>query len=125
MRFCEGTTKGRFADITDPNIFEDHEEVIVFTREEFSWMHRSLMNQINYVNDITLKMDPQETWQLMSYWPKIMERVHIIDRNMDMLFEERPQQAYLDAFLYSKSTQVEPKPVKIKEKVPIHQTFSL
>ncbi|ADZ09996.1 hypothetical protein Metbo_1773 [Methanobacterium lacus] len=40
-RFSEGTKKGRFAEITDPDIFQDHEEVIVFTREEFGWIYRS------------------------------------------------------------------------------------
>jgi len=32
-----------------------------------------MLNQVNYVNDIALKMDPIETWKLMGYWPKIME----------------------------------------------------
>ncbi|ADZ09997.1 hypothetical protein Metbo_1774 [Methanobacterium lacus] len=52
------------------------------------------MNQINYVNDIALKLEPHETWRLMSYWPKIMERVHIIAKNMDMLLTEKSQQTY-------------------------------
>jgi hypothetical protein len=124
MRFSEGTTKGRFAEITNPKIFQDHEEVIVFTREEFGWMYRSMMNQIDYVNDNVLKLDPHETWRLMAYWPKIMERVHIIDKNMDMLLIEKPQQAYLDAFVYDVPTSVKPKPCIIKEKVPIQQTFT-
>ena len=124
MRFSEGTTKGRFAEITNPDIFQDHEDVIIFTREEFSWVYRSLLNQVNYVNDIALKLDPNDTWKLMGYWPKIMERVHIIDKNMDMLLTERPQQTYLDAFLYDTPTPVKTKPVTIKEKVPIQQTFS-
>lgn len=124
MRFSEGTTKGRFAEMTNPDKFEQNEEVIVFTREEFSWVYRSMLNQINYVNDISLKLDPNDTWKLMGYWPKIMERVHIIDKNMDMLLTEKPQQAYLDAFLYDAPTHVKSKPVTIKEKVPIQQTFS-
>ncbi|UTB32039.1 MAG: hypothetical protein NKF70_11120 [Methanobacterium sp. ERen5] len=123
MRFSEGTTKGRFVDITNPDKFEQNEEVIVFTREEFSWVYRSMINQVNYVNDIALKLDPTETWKLMSYWPKIMERVHILDKNMNMLLAERPQQTYLDAFLYDAPTVVKTKPVTIKEKVPIQQTF--
>lgn len=70
MRFSEGTTKGRFAEINNQNIFNDHEDVIVFTREDFSWVYRSILNQTNYVNDIALKLDPTETWKLMGYWPK-------------------------------------------------------
>ena len=125
MRFSEGTTKGRFAEITNPDIFQDHEDVIIFTREEFSWVYRSLINQVNYVNDMALKLDPTETWKLMGYWPKIMERVHIIDKNMDMLLTERPQQTYLDAFLYDTPAPVKTKPATIKEKIPIQQTLSL
>lgn len=123
MRFSEGTTKGRFAEITYPDMFNDKEEVIVFTREEFSWVYRSMLNQVNYVNDMALKLDPTETWKLMGYWPKIMERVHILDKNMDMLLTEKPQQAYLDAFLYGAPTRVKTKPPIIKEKVPIQQTL--
>lgn len=121
MRFSEGTTKGRFAEINNPNIFNNHEDVIVFTREDFSWVYRSILNQTKYVNDIALKLDPTETWKLMGYWPKIMERVHIIDKNMDMLLTEKPQQTYLDAFLYDAPTPV--KSNVIKEKVPIQQTL--
>lgn len=124
MRFSEGTTKGRFAEITDPDIFQGHDEVIVFTREEFSWVYKSMMSQLNYVNDIALKLDLNETWKLMGYWSKIMERVHIIDKNIDMLLTEKPQQAYLDAFLYDAPTQVKSKSV-VKEKIPFQQTLSL
>jgi len=123
MRFSKGTTKGRFAEITNPDVFNEQEEVIVFTREEFGWMYRSILNQVDYVNDIALKLDPNDTWKLMGYWPKIMERVHIIDKNMDMLLTEKPQQAYLDAFLYGTTTPIKTKSVIIKEKVPIQQTL--
>ena len=30
-----------------------------------------------------------EKWKLMGYWPKIIERVHILDRNMDLIFEKK------------------------------------
>jgi len=123
MRFSEGTTKGRFAEINNPDIFQDHEDVIVFTREEFDWVYRSMLNQVNYVNDIALKLDPNDSWKLMGYWPKIMERVHIIDKNMDMLLTEKPQQAYLDAFIYDITTPVKTKPVPIKKKVPITENL--
>lgn len=41
MRFSEGTTNGRFAEINNQNIFNDHEDVIDFPRENFSWVYRS------------------------------------------------------------------------------------
>lgn len=46
MRFSEGTTKGRFAEINNQNIFNDHEDVIDFPRENFSWVYRSMLNQV-------------------------------------------------------------------------------
>jgi hypothetical protein len=52
-----------------------------------------------------------------------MERVHIIDRNMDMLFAGRPQQTYLDAFLYDIATSIKSKPSISREKIPIQQTL--
>ena len=124
MRFSEGMSKGRFAEINNPEMFNENEEVIVFTREEFSWVFRSMLNQINYVNDIALKLDNNESWKLMGYWPKIMERIRIIDINMDMLLTEKPEQAYLDAYIFNTGkTPIKLKSVVTKEKVPIQQTL--
>ncbi|WP_286476565.1 hypothetical protein [Methanobacterium sp. CWC-01] len=44
MRFSEGTPQGRHAKITSPEMFNEHEEVIVFTREEFSRVYLSIMD---------------------------------------------------------------------------------
>jgi hypothetical protein len=35
MRVSEGVPKGRFAELYNPEMFQEHEEVIVFTRDEF------------------------------------------------------------------------------------------
>ena len=59
----------------------------------------------------------------MGYWSKIMERINIIDINMDSLFKETPEQAYLDAYIFNTGRT----PIKLKntlkDKVPIQQTF--
>lgn len=124
MRFSEGMSKGRFAEITYPETFEQNEEVIVFTREEFSRMYYSMQDQINYINDITLKFDWNESWKLMGIWPRIMERINIMDINMDTLIKQRPEQAYLDAYLYNTGkTPIKLTPAAPKEKVPIQQTL--
>ncbi len=123
MRFSEGTTKGRFVELNHPEMFQDHEDIIVFTREEFSWMYKSMLDQINHVNDIALKMADNDEWKLMGCWPKIMERIHIFDKNMNMLLAEKPQQAYLDAFLYYTTTPVKLKQSVMKENIPIHETL--
>ena len=37
----------------------------------------------------------------LGYWPKIFERVHILDVNMDSILKKEPLQCYLDAPLYN------------------------
>jgi len=67
-----------------------------------------------------------EEWKLLGIWPKIMERIRIMDINMDMLLTEKPEQAYLDAYLYNTGkTPIKLKSVVAKEKVPIHKHFSI
>ena len=51
----------------------DNEEVIVFTREEFSRFYNNMQQQIEYINNIDLFFDRSEDWKLLGYWPKIME----------------------------------------------------
>ena len=101
MRMSEGTPKGRFAELYHPEMFQDHEEVIVFTREEFNRFYTSMRDQIDYINEIDLYFDRSEEWKLIGYWPKIMERIHIINVNMDSILKQEPIQCYLDASLYN------------------------
>ncbi|MTK64536.1 MAG: hypothetical protein F8N15_08450 [Methanobacterium sp.] len=101
MRVSEGVTRGKMAELANPEIFRDREEVIVFTRDEFNRIYRSMMTEIDHINRIHLYLDEYESWKLMGYWPKIMERVYILDRNMDALLRKEPLQCYLDAFLES------------------------
>jgi hypothetical protein len=100
MRVSEGEPRGRFAELYNPGIFQEHEEVIVFTRQEFNRIYTSIQEQIDYINRTDLHLDRSEDWKLIGYWPKIMERVHILDANMDSLFKKEPLQSYLDAYLY-------------------------
>ena len=123
MRVSEGVPRGKIAELYNPGMFDEHEEVIVFTRDEFSRTYTSMREQIEYINKTELHLKRSEEWKLMGYWPKMMERIHIIDKNMNMLLTERPQQAYLDAFLYGAHTRVKTKQHVIKEKVPIQQTL--
>ena len=47
MRMNEGVPKGRIAELYTPDMFQEHEEVIVFTREEFNRFYTSMMDQID------------------------------------------------------------------------------
>jgi len=59
------------------------------------------MAQIDDINKIDLHLDRSEEWKLIGYWPKIMQKVHGIDMDMDLIFKKEPLQSYLDAYLYS------------------------
>jgi hypothetical protein len=100
MRMSEGMPRGRIAELYHPEIFREHEEVIVFTRDEFSRAYTSMREQIDYINKTDLHLDRDEEWKLIGYWPKIIEKVQILDVNIDSLFKKEPLQCYLDAYLY-------------------------
>ena len=62
----------------------------------------------------------------MGLWPKIMERIHILDVNMDSILKQEPLQCYLDASLY----ETVKNPSKLvyvlsKKKIPIQQTLPI
>lgn len=50
MKVSEGTPRGRFVELYNPENFQEHEEVIVFTRDEFNRIYTSMHEQINYIN---------------------------------------------------------------------------
>ena len=43
MRVSEGIPNGRIAELSNPEMFKEHEEVIVFTRNEFNRFYTSMM----------------------------------------------------------------------------------
>ena len=100
MRISEGVPNGRIAELYNPEMFQEHEEVIVFAREEFNRIYRSIQEQINYINKVDMHLDRNEEWMLLGYWPKILERTHMLDINMNSMFKKQPFQCYLDAYLY-------------------------
>jgi hypothetical protein len=57
MRVSEGVPNGRFAELYNPEMFQEREEVIVFTREEFNRFYTSMQDQIDYINEIDLYLD--------------------------------------------------------------------
>ena len=50
MRISEGVPNGRIAELYNPEMFQELEEVIVFAREEFNRIYRSIQEQIDYIN---------------------------------------------------------------------------
>ena len=100
MRMSEGVPRGRFVELYDPGTLNEGDEVIVFTRSEFNRTYTSMREQIDHINKTYLHLDSNEGWKLMGYWPQILERVHILDLNMDLIFKTETLQCYLDAYLY-------------------------
>ena len=100
MRVSEGVPDGRMAEVYHPELFQEHEEVIVFTREEFSRTYTSIQRQLDYIVKVDLHLDRSQEWKLIGYWPRIMQSVSRIDRDMDLIFKKEPLQSYLDAYLH-------------------------
>ena len=76
MRVSEGVPRGRIAELYNPGMFQEREEVIVFTRDEFNRTYTSMREQIDYINKTDLHLNRSEEWKLIGYWPKILEKVH-------------------------------------------------
>ena len=70
MRVSEGVPRGRIAELYNPEMFHEHEEVIVFTREEFSHFYTSIQEQIDYINETDLFLSSNDEWKLMDIGQK-------------------------------------------------------
>jgi hypothetical protein len=119
MRMSEGVPRGRIGVLYNPEMFMEREEVIVFTRDEFNRTYTSIREQIDYINKTDLHLSRSEEWKLMGYWPKILERVHILNRNMDSILKKEPLQCYLDACLYNNVRSPHKNVAVSKRKVPV------
>ena len=125
MRVSEAVPNGRIAELYDSGLFQEHEEVIIFEREDFNRIYNSIREQIEYINRIAVHLDEGEDWKLLGYWPKIYERIYILDLNMDLIFQEEPTQCYLDTYLYDTIKSSKKKVAVSKSKVPIQLKFSI
>ncbi|MGB9200491.1 hypothetical protein [Methanobacterium sp.] len=125
MRVSEGVPRGRIVELYNPKMFQEREEVIVFTRDEISRTYNSIKEQIDRVNNIDLFFNRGEEWKLIGYWPKILASVYLLDRNLDSLLEKEPLQCYLDACLFNsigsshKNVAVSKRKVPAQLKLPI------
>jgi len=125
MRVSEGVPNGRIVELYNPDMFQEHEEVVVFTRDEFNRFYTSMRRQIDYINEIDLYFDKSEEWKLIGYWPKILEKIHILDVNINSLLKEEPIQCYLDASLYGAIRNPNKNVVAVKRKVTGQQILPI
>lgn len=119
MKVSEGVPRGRYVELYDPEIFSEHEEVIVFTRDEFNRIYTSMQEHIDYINKKQTLVEVGEDWKLLGYWPKIMEKVRLLDVNLDSVFKKEPLQCYLDAYLYDVSGSSQEGAEASEEKVSV------
>lgn len=101
MRVSLGVPRGRNVEIFNAEMFQEHEEVIVFTREDFNRTYTSMREQIDYINKKPILIEIGEDWKLLGYWPNIMKKIHLLDLQMNLIFEKEPLQSYLDAYLFN------------------------
>lgn len=113
MRFSQGFPNGRMGELVNPERFKNHEEVIVFKREDFARIYNSIMEHAEYIQHLAYTVEEEQDWELLGIWPRIMERIQIIDLNMDSLSIQKPIQTHLDAYLFGTTEN------KIKESIPI------
>ncbi len=125
MRVSEGVPDGNIVELYNPERFQDHEEVIVFNREDFQHTYNSISGQIDYINKIAVHLDVDEDWKLLGYWPKFLERIYLMDLNLDLIFQEEPVQCYLDTYLYDSIGSAENTVAASKSKVPAQLKFSI
>lgn len=98
MRTSQAVPLMEKARIYDSESFRDREEVIIYPREEFKRTYRAIHN---HVNDIFLMnhLSNDDNRKLMGHWHRIMERIHIINLDLDSFLSFRPSQGYLDTYL--------------------------
>jgi hypothetical protein len=99
-------------------MFNDRDEVIVFKREDFASAFRSMMEQIEFIDDMDLKFNRQDDYRLFGLWPQIMGRVHIIDININDFLVREPFQSQLDAFLYPATGKLSSELIESAIKLP-------
>ena len=119
MGVSEGVPRGRIVELYNPGLFQEREEVIVFTRDEFSRTYTSMREQIDYINKTDLHFNRSEEWKLIGYWPKILGRIYILDMNLDSILKKEPLQCYIDACLYNTIRSSNKNVVVSKKKVPV------
>ena len=100
MRVSQGVPCGRKIDLYHPDLIIEHEEVIIYTRDEFRRTFTLMQEQIDNIFMWGMGLEPDEGWKLMGHWPHIMERVHILGLGLESFYGESPSQTYLDSYMY-------------------------
>jgi hypothetical protein len=101
MRVSQGVPSGRGVYIYHPELLDDHEEVIIYTRNEFRRTYTLMQEQVDFIHKLDFRRYNYEREDHVGHWPMIMDRVHILASGMNSLLGDKPLQAYLDSYLYN------------------------
>jgi len=104
MRVSRGVPCGRIVLPYNPELFNEHEEVIIFTREEFKNRYNSVMDFVRYIFKVDGYLKTGKDFLLLGYWSDIMEIVKLIELNINLIFDRKPIQTCLDVYLYGTIT---------------------
>ncbi|HOI39444.1 MAG TPA: hypothetical protein PL168_01830 [Methanobacterium sp.] len=77
MRTSQGILFGDRARLYDSESFQDREEVIIYSREEFKRTYRAMHNHVNDIFLMDHHLSRDDNIKLMGHWHWIMERIHI------------------------------------------------
>lgn len=126
MRVSGGEPYGRNVHLYHPNLFKEDEEVIVFTREEFFRNYTSMMEHIDFIIKKQLLLESSADWKLIGYWPQILEKIHLLNLNMEETFKKESLECYLDAYLFNTIKTEETGSIVSRETVSVkNQTFNM
>lgn len=118
MRVSEGIPRGRKIFPYHPELFKEHEEVIVFNREEFKRTYLSMHEYIDELVNLYSCFDQDRCWELEALWHVIMERIHMININKDLFYEFNDLQTYLDTHLCTEESISEDQLAESVSKLP-------
>jgi hypothetical protein len=107
MRVSQGIPLGMKAMLYDSDSFHDREEVIIYSKEEFRRTYVAMHNQVHDIFLMDQLQDQEDNRKLIGHWYWIMEKIHIINSELDSFLSVKPTQSYLDTYLDN--------PVKIRE----------
>jgi hypothetical protein len=113
MRVSQGEPSGRKIHLYHPELLNEHEEVVIYTRNEFRRTFGLISEQVDYITKLNMSFHQEDNdWKIQGYWPVVMERVHILGLGVNSFFENNSSQAYLDAHICDETTISEDHPVK-------------
>lgn len=99
MRVSEAIPRGMKVHLYHPELFSNHEEVIIYTRDEFRRNYLAMREYIEYAFKEYYHIGSEREWELGGHWARIMERIYFININMGLFLGKGPSQAYLDTYV--------------------------